>query len=74
VSTKEEFDAAIATLNRRMLSSLLVLPHTLGPEPLRCPACGRTRLACVQFYGRHDPVHDEEIRAALGPLPTGPQD
>lgn len=65
--TEEQFNAAVADLNRRMLSSLALPPHQIGPEPLRCPACGRTRMACVQFYGR-DRVHDEEIRAALGPF------
>jgi hypothetical protein len=47
-----------------MLAVRSMLPFTLGPEPLRCPVCERTRLACVQFYG-HDPVHEEEIRARL---------
>lgn len=65
--TEEQFVAAIADLNRRMLSALMMPPHQLGPEPLRCPACGKTRMACVAFYG-HDVVHDEEIRAALGAL------
>lgn len=63
----EQFRAVVADLNRRMLAALALPPHQIGPEPLRCPACGRTRMACVAFYGR-DRVHDEEIRAALGPL------
>jgi hypothetical protein len=64
VSTSADVDTVIADLNRRMLSSLLVVPMQMGPEPLRCPACGRTRMACVQFYG-HDRVHDEDIRRCL---------
>jgi hypothetical protein len=57
-------DAVIADLNARMTASLLILPMQLGPEPLICPACGRTRMACVQFYG-HDRQHDEDIRRCL---------
>jgi hypothetical protein len=64
VSISADVDAVIADLSRRMLASLLIPPFRLGPEPLRCPACGRTRMACVQFYG-HDRVHDEEIRRCL---------
>lgn len=60
----------IRFLSERMLASILLPPFTLAPEPLRCPACGRTRLACVQFHGR-DQVHEAEIRAALR-LPGGP--
>ncbi len=59
-----DWDAVIADLNRRMLASLLIPPFQMGPEPLRCPACGRTRMACVQFYG-HDRQHDEDIRSRL---------
>lgn len=55
---------AIADLSERMLSAILMLPPQIGPEPLRCPVCGRTRLACVQFYG-HDPVHEQDIRDTL---------
>jgi hypothetical protein len=57
-------DELIASLNRRMLAAIAMPPFQLAPEPLRCPACGRTRSACVAFYG-YDRVHDEDIRAQL---------
>lgn len=60
----DETDAIIANLNARMVSALLMPPFQLGPEPLRCPVCGRTRMGCLQFYGR-DQQHDEEIRSRL---------
>lgn len=59
-----DFDAVIADLSARMLAAILMPPFHLGPEPLRCPACGRTRQACVQFYGC-DRQHDADIRRCL---------
>ena len=61
----------IGQLNERLLAALKLPMPTFGPEPLRCPACGRTRLGCVQFYGR-DRVHEAEIRARLNQEVTWP--
>lgn len=58
------WEDVIRYLNARILASLALPPPSLGPEPLTCPVCGTTRLACVQFYGR-DPVHEEQVRARL---------
>jgi hypothetical protein len=59
--------AFIADLNRQMLAAVALPPPALGPEPLRCPVCGTTRLACVQFWGR-DEQHERDILAALDSL------
>jgi hypothetical protein len=49
----------------RQYAALFAVPaFSLGPEPLRCPACGMTWQACRQLWGR-DPVHDQQIRDAL---------
>lgn len=64
------FNDYIENLNARMMAAIIMPPFRLGPAPLRCPACDRTRLACLQFYGR-DRVHEEEIRARLAKEPEG---
>jgi hypothetical protein len=46
-------------------SSFGVPPPAIGPDPLRCPACGMTRRRCLQVFGRggqHEFVIIEALR------------
>lgn len=56
------YEDTIESIERQIISTFMLLPPAVAPPPLMCPVCHRTRLACVQFYGR-DPEHERMILA-----------
>jgi hypothetical protein len=60
----EDVRATVRELERQCLAAFGVPPAIIGPEPARCPACGMTRLNCMQFWG-NDPDHQRDIESAV---------